>query len=139
MGGADDFPVMVSGTLAFLTYFSPVSVGIAGLWLCGLAATIRHATDRPGRVVAGCVLPAGLTLGVLATGAVFAYHDGSPSPTYAGWLVVGLVLAHLPLAWVLVRRAGDQWPVVAASSGVWGWMSACAALVAGMSVTGDWL
>ena len=136
---AHNLVVMVEGTVAFLAYFFPVSLGVAGLWLWGLVTAIRHTTGRVDRLAGWCLLPACLTLGLLVVGTVFAHGNSSPPPAYPVWLVLGLVLAHLPLSGVLVWRAGDQWPLVAASSAVWGWVSACAALVAGMSVTGDWL
>jgi hypothetical protein len=138
MDAAHNLVVMLSGTLAFLVYFFPISLGVAVLWLRGLLTVVRHSIGQPGRVAGWCLLPACLTIGLLVVGTVFA-NDGSRPSAHSVWLVGGLVMAHLPLSGVLVWRARDQWPLVAASSAVWGWVSVCAALVAGMSVTGDWL
>ena len=115
MDVAHNLVVMVEGTVGFLAYFFPVSLGVAGLWLWRLATAVRNTTGRADRVAGWCLLPACLTLGLLVVGTVFAHHGSSPPPAYPGWLILGLVLAHLPLSGVLVWRAGDQWPLVAVS------------------------
>jgi hypothetical protein len=130
---------LVAGTVAFLTYFFPFTLFFVVLWGCGLVSSTRRPPTRPGAVARWCILPAGLTVGVLTVGSVCANRGDGPPLALPQYLIVGLVLAHLPLAVVFGRRAGEQWPVVAASWAAWGWVSVCAALVAGMSVTGVWL
>lgn len=130
---------LTSVTLDVLTGFYPCSLAFAGLWLWGLVATRRYLKDRPWRLARWCLLPGTITIVVFLGGVVF--RDGGPMPggEMAGLMLLVLVLAHFPLGILLGTWAGPQWPVVAASSCAWGWVSCCAAFVAGMSVTGDWL
>jgi hypothetical protein len=133
------FFVLVDGTLAWLAHLFPVTLMVGGLWLCALIASARRRADRPRRLALWCVLPATLTLGVMVVGTVFAHYGGGPPPVYPQLLLTGLMVGHLPLAVVLSGRAGNHWPLVAASSAAWAWVSACACFVAVMAVTGEWL
>jgi hypothetical protein len=138
------FLELATGTLAFIAYFFPVTVVVAVFWVCGVVATGGRIKQRPVRLVARCVIPSALTIGVLIVGVVCCYRgpppwaDGKP-PVFPEYLIGGLVLAHLLLGGLLVWRSGGQWPVIAASSAVWAWASMCASIVAGMSVSGVWL
>jgi hypothetical protein len=136
---AGNFIILISGTFAFLEFLFPITLTVAGLWAWGLVVAVRRPNARPLRVAGWCLLPAVLTAGVMTVGAVCVYRGDEPPAALPGYLIVGLVLAHVPLAGVLGWRAGNQWPVVVTSWAAWGWVSVCAALVAGMSVTGNWL
>jgi len=139
MSAMEYIHVLSSGTIAFLTYLYTVTLILVGLWVWGLAATGRSLKDRPMRLTGLCLLPFILTLAVSTIGVVF--RDGGPMPggTFAAGLIYVLVLAHFPLGVFVSARSGPQWPVVAASSALWSWITCCTAFVAGMSVTGDWL
>jgi hypothetical protein len=127
-----------------MLYFLPITLTVAGVWIWGLIATGRLIREQTARLAARCVLPAAFTVGVLVVGVVFCHRGpppwaGGDPPAFPEYLIDGLVLAHLPLAGLLLWRSRGQWPVVAASSGMWAWASVCASMIAYMSVSGVWL
>jgi hypothetical protein len=134
---------LATGTLSVMRYYFPVTIVVGCFWICGLIETGRHLLERPLRLIHLCLLPGALTLAVLFVGVAFEHRGPVPLPgtqwALPNYLIGGLAIAHLPLAALLIWRSEKQWPVVAASSAFWLWATLCAAIIAGMSVTGDWL
>jgi hypothetical protein len=138
------FLELATGALSVMRLFFPVTIVVVCFWICGLIATGRHLLERSLRLFHLCLVPGALTVAVLFVGVAFEYHGPVPPPpggseALPNYLIVALVLAHLPLAALLIWRSGKQWPIVAASSAFWLWATLCASLMAGMLVTGDWL
>ena len=121
---------LARGTLLFMAYFLPVTMMVAGLWLTGLIASRNRVLDRKAQVAFCCVLPGILTMAVLVVGVVFQV------PKLPEVISESL---KLPLAALLGWWSGCRWPVVVASSLVWDWATLCASIMAGMSVSGDWI
>jgi hypothetical protein len=138
------FLALASGVPAWMAHFLPITVMVTLLCVGGLLSTGRLLRDRPARLALLCLVPGVLNVGILSLGVVFRYRGpppwmGGQPPAYPEWLIGGLVLAHLPVGMVLNRLAGCQWKATASSSVAWGWASVCAAIEAGMSVSGEWL
>src|SRR5262249_53531759 len=64
---------------------------------------------------------------------------GVEAPAGPQYLILGLLVSHIPLTALLIWRWRPQWPVVLASAVVAAYVSVCAAFISGMSVTGVWL
>lgn len=154
MSSLDYFIYLAGGTGEFLAYFSLVTVPVGLVACSGVAWVWGRAGVRRGRVVVACIAPALVPVLILMVGVAFvrpertAWGQGvhPPVPRFTGmpgdypqsvlgvlsWLSVSLGLG----LGLWLRRG---WPVALASTLWWGWVSMCAGLMAGMSVTGVWL
>jgi hypothetical protein len=134
---------LAMGIPVFMVYFFPFTLVVVGIWIGAWMATRDRLDDRRAKLAACCVFPAILTVAVLIVGVIFQVPE--PPEVFSAplklpdYLIHGLCLAHLPLAVLLGLCSGRRWPMVVASSLVWGWATLCASIMSGMSVSGDWI
>ena len=127
----------IAGTLVLLW---PVTLLVGGVWVAAAFRAARAPGPEPARLARWCLLPGVLTAAIMLVGAAFGGPNRSREvSSFPEALLVGLLLAHLPVGVVLARRAGERSPVVVASAVAWCWVAACAAAVAWMGVTDSWL
>ena len=116
-----------------------IALAVAVVISFGLNGPVRKGQFRIRQLF--LLTPLLLTAAIIIWG-VILHHDTSSqtlAPRWPTYIIDSLLILHLPLAVVLVRQTrGHRWfasCVIALEL----WFSLCAAFVAGMSVTGDWL
>ena len=154
MSSFDYFCYLALGTMEFLAYFAFVTLPVA-LVACGVVAwACGRAGVRRWRILVACAAPAIIPVCLLTIGVAFvrpertAWGDGVHPPV--AWFVgtsgdsaesaiTAMLWMSLPLVGILGWWARRGWPAALASALWWGWVSMCAAGMAEMSVTGNWL
>lgn len=129
--------------LSALEHFWPLTVGLSLVAIL-VAARCLHVEEKrtPVLRVLWTLLPFVLPILILAWGSLQRYSGpvGTISPDrWQGYVVWALVLAHIPLCGLLVRKLrGLQW-VAVANSALAIWCSWWVGFVSVMSITGDWV
>lgn len=148
------FCYLVRGSAEFLAYFAFVTLPVA-LVACYLVAWAWGRVGvRRGRILAACAVPAIIPVFILTIGVAFvrpertAWGNGvhPPVPWFAGASIDSAESAIDVVFWLgllltagLWWRARRGWPAALGSTLWWGWVSMCAGVMTGMSITGNWL
>jgi hypothetical protein len=133
-------------TIGFMRFGWPVTIGLAGAAVASVAVSCHRSRRSPGRGAWISLLVVVIPAAVLALGAVWACERCSPSALgegvrhswamRAGDALVGLQV--VVAAWSVWRNPG--WRISLASvHALVLWATLCAAFMAGMSMSGDWL
>jgi hypothetical protein len=152
VGSLGYFGHLAGYTLEWMAYYAPVSLGLGLLACTALGRALYHPRARWGRLLTACLVPAVIPACVLAVGVAFVRPEAlSPSaaplgpwfsgvpPRYPDAAIDSLGLLLLPMCLGLCWLARRAWWAALAASLWWGWVTWCASVVAGMSVTGAWL
>jgi hypothetical protein len=138
------FLILAQQVYFVLTGFFPITLLLLVAWVWAFVATKPE--PKGGRwqmFLLGCLPPFAIPVAILVCGVLFvsepAWETGVEPPAYPSYIITLLLLAHLPLAGLLVWRWGKRWPAVVASSVCAGYVSLAAWLISSMSVTGVWL
>lgn len=123
-----------------LTWFMPVTTGLLVLFLAAIAHVHawRRATWRARELL---VLLPFVTWLLLLVWGTFMRHENSQTlaPHWPSYVVGAVLLSHIPVSALVIWKTRGVRLVAGASSLLAGWCALCAAFIAGMSVTGDWL
>ncbi len=131
------FIVLVQGTWAFLTYLFPIPLVLVAVCVWALDVKPREGISRSRLFYLGC-LPLFVTpVMLLVFGVVF--NCGAGQQVISEYFIYGLLLCHIPLTALLVLKWGDAAFAILAFAALSFYVALCAAAVAGMAVTGDWL
>jgi hypothetical protein len=141
MDGVCYFWWLTGQAFAVTIGFRPlVALTLAGV----IGALVTLGAMRPDqwrRTLAGALIPLVIPAAILLCGVLLANSTelDEIAPRWPEWLIGALLLAHLPLAVVLVTLLrGARWFVLAVSVAIFGY-SCGAAFMSMMSVSGRWL
>lgn len=133
----DMFIVLAGGTLGFLAYLFPIPLALVAVCVWALTAKPPEGVSRSQLFACGCLPPFAIPVALLVFGSVFS--RGADSPSASPDFIWGILLGHLALTALLVWKWGDAAVTVLAFAALSFYVSLCAATVAWMAVTGDWL
>jgi cadmium resistance protein CadD (predicted permease) len=150
MSGFDYFLYLASGTAEWLlSYFglATIPLFLGTVYLVGSALNRKEA--NPLRVLVACIAPAIIPIGVLIVGVAFVRPEEigweavpwftGLSRQYAETAVSVLMVLILPFGLAVGWWARRAWIAILASTIWWSWVSISAAIMANMSITGNWL
>ncbi len=141
MEGVGYFFWLGGEALSFPALFPPAGA-LMFLGVVGAFASLPYVPlDRWRQALTGALVPLALPTAILLCGVLLVCDPDldDVAPRWPEWLVGGLLLAHLPLAALLVwRLRGALWFSLSASAAVFGY-SCGAAFMSVMSVSGRWL
>ena len=141
MNGLEYYFWLAIQALQVLVLFPPAAL-LMFVGVIGTVASVQFLPpDRRRRATAAILIPMALPAAILLCGALLV-HDtdlDSLAPRWPEWLIGGLLLAHLPVAGLLVWRVrGARWVALFSSMAVASY-SCGAAFMSTMSVSGRWL
>lgn len=138
MNSIDSVFVLARQVVLVLAFLWLITISLFVVWVWSIAAIKTNGSLGRWRTFAfGCLPPFAMPLVILIIGVVFM-NRGEDALAFPQYLIVILLLAHVPLVQLHCRWWKEQQWVVLASWIFAGYLSAMTAFISSMSVTGDW-